>query len=92
MLARPRSVQDLRLGVHYGVQAGLFKDHDALDVLANAEKAFANAEEPDTRALTIALNEVAALIRPLTLADLQRGRDPFLQKNQKKGTLSFNSF
>jgi hypothetical protein len=80
-------LDDLRLGVRYAARVGVLTDRAILLTLESAETAIAAKERPDVFALTTALNEIAASIAPMTIADLYFKRDPFLPENQRKSGL-----
>lgn len=75
---------DLRLAVRYAARVGVLSDRAILSTLDTAEAAIAMNERPDVFALTTALNEISALIAPMTIADLYFKRDPFLPASQRK--------
>lgn len=77
-------LDDLRLGVRYAARVGVLTDRAILLTLESAETAIAANQRPDVFALATALNEIAALIAPMTIADLNFKRDPFLPENQRK--------
>lgn len=77
-------LDDLRLGVRYAARVGVLSDRAILSTLDAAEAAIAANQRPDVFALTTALNEIAALIAPMTIADLYFKRDPFLPESQRK--------
>ena len=56
-------------------------------MLEGAERALASSTKPDAYALTSALNDVASIIAPVTVADLRYGRDPFLPENQRRARI-----
>lgn len=80
-------VDSLRRAVTYAATAGLLKDGSVLDSLRDADAALAAGREPDARALTLALNQVAADIAPMTLTDLNFGRDPLSPDNQRRSRM-----
>jgi hypothetical protein len=77
-------LDDLRLSVRYAARVGVLKDRAIMQTLEVAEDAMANARRPDVFALTTALNEIAAAIAPMTIADLHFKRDPFRPESQRK--------
>lgn len=76
-------VGDLRLAVAYAARAGLLREPSVLGLLKSADDTVA-ASQRDFHALTQALNAVAQLIAPMTVADLRFGRDPFTPVNQTR--------
>lgn len=81
IIDRDTLLGDLRLAVLYAARVGVLKNRDTIDKLEKAEAALAADQRIDTVALTSALNEIAALIAPITIADLRFERDPFLKRN-----------
>lgn len=79
-------IADLRLAVRYAARMGVLKDRAMIQTLEDAEQAIAAEQKPDAFAVTSALNEIAALIAPMTIADLCLERDPFLPKNRRKSS------
>lgn len=77
-------LDDLRMGVRYAARVGVLTDRAIVLTLESAEAALAANQRPDVFALTTALNEIAARIYPVTIADLNFKRDPFLPENQRK--------
>jgi hypothetical protein len=75
---------DLRLAVRYAARVGVLTDRAILVTLEAAENALAAKQRPDVYALATALNDIAALIAPMTIADLNFRRDPFLPESQRK--------
>jgi hypothetical protein len=80
-------IRDLRIAARYASRAGLLKDTMSLDLVKSAENTTRKNERPDVPILVKALNEVARVISPITIADLQHGRDPFAPENQKKAKI-----
>ena len=81
-------VKDLQRAVRYAAKAGLLRSRDILDVVKDAESALGQqgASSVHIEALTKALNDVAQVIAPMTLADLECGRDPFSLENQRRSS------
>lgn len=77
-------LRSLREAVDYATTAGLLKDAAALAVLDEAEGARERGEKPDLRAVSEALNNMVALIAPLSLADLHFDRNPLSPANQAR--------
>jgi hypothetical protein len=77
-------LSDLRLAVRYAARVGVLTDRAILITLESAEKALRDMQRPDVYALATALNDIAALIAPMTIADLNFKRDPFLPETQRK--------
>jgi hypothetical protein len=77
-------LDSLREAVDYATTAGLLKDASALDVLDAAEGARQRGEKIDLKAVSAALNEMVALIAPLSLADLEFDRNPLSPTNQAR--------
>jgi hypothetical protein len=80
-------VSDLRMAVRYAGRVGALKNRAAIDTIEQAEATLARGERPDSYALTIVLSEIATAIAPVTIADLQFGRDPFQSESQRKASL-----
>ena len=79
--------EDLRRGVEYASRAGLLRGAAVLDAISAAEKTIKNDQRPDLHAVTLALNEVAQVIAPITVADLRFRRDPTSLDNQKRAKI-----
>ena len=77
-------VSDLRLATRYAARVGLLHDEAVFSKLHCVERSQRDEGVPDVHALTVALNDVAQLIAPMTVADLRFGRDPFVPANQRK--------
>jgi hypothetical protein len=77
-------VQDLQRSVEYASRAGLLKDRTVLESINAAERAIRSGAEADVSAVVLALNAVTQLIAPITVADLNFGRDPLSEENQER--------
>jgi hypothetical protein len=77
-------LSSLREAVDYATTAGLLKDANALATLDAAESARRDGQAPDLKAVSQALNDMVALIAPLTLADLHFHRNPLSRENQAR--------
>ncbi len=77
-------VSSLREAVDYATTAGLLKDASALAALDSAEAAQKRGDQPDHKAVSEALNNMVAMIAPLTLADLHFDRNPLSPANQAR--------
>lgn len=71
---------DLRLICAYAAKAGLMTE-DLLSASAKANDALAGHKPRDARPVLAALSLGVQRIKPMTLADLKSGRDPFEPKN-----------
>jgi len=84
-LRTPSLRDDLRLAIGYAARAGLLKNDPAFAALQAPELSVASdGQVPATFSTVLALNEISALISPITIADLQFGRDPFDSHNQAR--------
>lgn len=79
-------LDDLRRSISYASRAGLLRDRE-LSTLEAIEAEIRDQHPADPRKLLVALNQVAAIIAPITVADLRAGRDPFDPANQTKARL-----
>ena len=77
-------VSDLRIATRYAARLGLLRDEAVFGKLQCVEQSLKCEGGASAHALTVALNDVAQLIAPMTVADLRFGRDPFLPSNQQK--------
>ncbi len=77
-------LSSLREAVDYATTAGLLNDANALATLDAAESARRDGQAPDLKAVSQALNDMVALIAPLTLADLHFHRNPLSRENQAR--------
>jgi hypothetical protein len=77
-------VDDIRLTAKYASRVGVLRDKSILAELESAELAVSSGQRPNVQALAIALNDLVKLIAPMSLADLECGRDPFSAENQRK--------
>ena len=77
-------VSDLRIATRYAARLGLLRDEAVFGKLQCVEQSLKCESGVNAHALTVALNDVAQLIAPMTVADLRFGRDPFLPSNQQK--------
>ncbi len=91
ILDRNSLLADLRLAAGYASRAGLLSDPALLDRLRAVESdSLTEGNSVNPHALTIALNDLAQVIQPMTLADLRCGRDPFERASQRRArTLQF---
>jgi hypothetical protein len=80
-------INDLRTVTRYAARAGLLSDTTTLDTLKTAEETTRGGHKPSVPALIKALDDVARVIHPITVADLTFGRDPFSPENQKRSKL-----
>lgn len=78
---------DLRIAVRYAGRVGVLKNRGVIETIEQAESALERDERPDAYAMTMALSEIATAIAPVTIADLQFGRDPFQPESQRKASL-----
>ena len=79
-------LHDLRVAVEYAARAGLLRSDEIATVLKDAEDAARESKPLDTKSLIATTNLVAQLISPVTLADLEQGRNPFSKDNQKRAS------
>jgi hypothetical protein len=77
-------LHDLRLAVGYAARAGVLVDASVIETLKGADNALSAGQTPDVYTLVPALNSVGHSIEPMTLADLESGRDPFLPDNRRR--------
>ncbi|WP_028102874.1 hypothetical protein [Pseudoduganella violaceinigra] len=80
-------LDDVRLAARYAARAGLIGNSAMLDPITHAEQAIHDGQIPRVGPLAQLLSSLINIIRPVTLADLKEGRDPFLETNQ--GRLRF---
>ncbi|MEO7241816.1 MAG: hypothetical protein ABIW85_02810 [Variovorax sp.] len=84
ILDRDSLLGDLRLASGYASRAGLLRDGQLIDRMEAVEQSINADGRPNAYALTLALNDLAQAIAPMTLADLRCGRDPFERANQRR--------
>ena len=75
---------DLHMMTTYAARVGVLSDPQVLESLSAMDKGRRSNHAPDVHALTLALNQVARAILPMTLADLRSGRDPLEPDNQRR--------
>lgn len=75
--------RDLRVATSYASRAGLLRDAAVLNSVRAAEKTLSEDSPPNALTLTSAINDLVQVIAPVTLADLNFGRDPFDTRNVK---------